>query len=84
MTVADAIAQWLFDKGVTHAFGIVGSGNLSLFDAIARLGKTKIVATHHENINRLMRGTENKIGARVKPRSPEVGSGGSAVSGGRS
>jgi hypothetical protein len=40
------------------------------------------VAKHHENISRLIRGTENKIGARVKPTSPEVGSGDAAVSGG--
>ena len=42
-----------------------------------------IVATHHENINRLMHGMENKIGARVKPGSYELGSGGSAVNRGR-
>jgi hypothetical protein len=42
-----------------------------------------IVATHHENISRLMHGTENKIGARVKPASHEAESGGSAPSGGR-
>ena len=36
-----------------------------------------IVGKHHENIGRLMRGTENKLGARVKP-------GETAVSGGQS
>lgn len=48
MTVAEAIAQFLADKGVTHAFGIVGAGNAALFEAIARLKKTKIVCCHHE------------------------------------
>lgn len=48
MTVADAIAQYFAQKGYTHAFGIIGAGNLALFDAIARLGKTEIVCCHHE------------------------------------
>ena len=34
---------------------------------IGILGCALIVAKHHENINRLMHGTENKIGTRVKP-----------------
>jgi hypothetical protein len=51
---------------------------------VAIAGCALIVATHHENINRLMHGRENKLGVRVKPGSPEAGSGGSAVSGGRS
>lgn len=49
MTVADRIAEFLAEKGITHAFGIIGAGNASLFDAIARLGKTKIVCVHHES-----------------------------------
>lgn len=47
-TVAEDIADWLHEKGITHAFGIIGGGNVALWDAIARLGKTKIVAVHHE------------------------------------
>ncbi|MGH7865322.1 MAG: glycerol-3-phosphate 1-O-acyltransferase PlsY [Candidatus Binataceae bacterium] len=50
---------------------------------VAIAGCALIVATHHENINRLMHGTENRIGVRVKPGSPEVDSGESAISGGR-
>ena len=48
MTRADEIAQWLSDKGITHAFGVIGGGNVALWDAITRLGKTEIVCTHHE------------------------------------
>lgn len=48
MTVADAIAAFLAEKGITHAFGIIGAGNAALFDAIARLAKTEIVCCHHE------------------------------------
>jgi glycerol-3-phosphate acyltransferase PlsY len=60
------------------------SPHLKALVIVAVAGCALIVATHHENINRLMRGTENKIGTRVKPGSPEVGPGGSAISGGRS
>jgi acyl phosphate:glycerol-3-phosphate acyltransferase len=51
---------------------------------VAIVGCALIVATHHENIKRLMQGTENKLGVRVKPGNSQIGSGGSAVSGGRS
>ena len=48
MIVADKIAEWLHEKGITTAFGIVGGGNVTLWDAITRLGKTQIISTHHE------------------------------------
>lgn len=48
MTVADHIAAFLAEKGVTHAFGIIGAGNAALFDAIRRAQKTEIVCCHHE------------------------------------
>lgn len=48
VTVADQIAEWLYEKGITTAFGIVGGGNVALWDAITRLEKTKIVCVHHE------------------------------------
>ena len=48
MKVADWMARWLVTKQITHVFGIIGAGNVSLFDAIARLGKTEIVPVHHE------------------------------------
>lgn len=60
------------------------SPHLKALVIVAVAGCALIVATHHENINRLMRGTENKIGTRVKPGNPEIGPGGSAISGGRS
>ena len=46
--VADTIALWLAEKQITHTFGIIGAGNIGIFDAIARLGKTQIINTHHE------------------------------------
>jgi acetolactate synthase-1/2/3 large subunit len=48
MTVAESIARWLHEKGITHGFGIVGGGNVALWEAITRLGKTEIVCCHHE------------------------------------
>lgn len=46
--IADNISEWLADKEITHAFGIVGGGNVVLWDAITRLKKTKLVCVHHE------------------------------------
>lgn len=48
MTVAEKIAEWLHEKGISHAFGIIGAGNSALFDAITRLAKTRIICCHHE------------------------------------
>lgn len=48
MTVADSIAAFFAEKGITHAFGIIGAGNAALFDAIHRAKKTEIVCCHHE------------------------------------
>jgi acetolactate synthase-1/2/3 large subunit len=48
MNQSDKIAEWLAEKGITHAFGIVGGGNVILWDAITRLGKTELICTHHE------------------------------------
>jgi len=58
------------------------SPHLKALVIIGGVGCALIVAKHHENINRLMRGRENKIGTRVKPNSG-VGSDGAAMSGGR-
>lgn len=48
MTVAENIARFIYEKSITTTFGIVGAGNLALFDAITRLGETQIVCCHHE------------------------------------
>ena len=48
MLVADRIAQWLADNGIQHSFGIIGGGNVVLWDAISRLGRTKLICVHHE------------------------------------
>lgn len=46
--VADLVAETLENLGITHAFGIIGAGNVHLFEAITRRGYTEIVCVHHE------------------------------------
>jgi len=46
--IADRIAEWLEANDIRHAFGIVGGGNVILWDAIARRGFTELVSCHHE------------------------------------
>jgi len=58
------------------------SPHLKALVIIGIAGCALIVTKHHENINRLIHGTENKIGARVKPDTPSTQDG-TAVSGGR-
>lgn len=48
MKIADAIALWLKEKQITHSFGIIGGGNINLWDSIHRLGYTQLVCVHHE------------------------------------
>jgi len=48
MRVADKIASWLTEKGIRHAFGIIGAGNVAIFDALASAAKIKIIPCHHE------------------------------------
>jgi acetolactate synthase I/II/III large subunit len=46
--ISDQIAITLKQMGVKHAFGIIGAGNVNLFDSINKLGYTEIVCVHHE------------------------------------
>lgn len=69
MTVADHIAAWLAEKEISHAFGITGAGNLPLWDALTRLGKTTLVCVHHEQAAALSASyfnrTQGRLGAIV-------------------
>ena len=65
-------------------YGLLQPGpHIKALVIVAIAGCALIVATHHENIRRLMNGTENKVGVRVRPDSAEVGSRESTVSGGQ-
>jgi acetolactate synthase-1/2/3 large subunit len=46
MNVAEQTADFLAAKGCTHAFGIVGGANLTLFEALAR--KLEVISVHQE------------------------------------
>lgn len=48
MTAAELIAATFEKYGFKHAFGIIGAGNIPLYDAIARRGYTQIIPVHHE------------------------------------
>lgn len=45
---ADVLAQTLANVGVDTIFCITGAGNLAIIDAIVRLGKTRLIYSHHE------------------------------------
>ena len=47
-TVSDLIAAFLVERGCKHVFGVVGAGNMRIFDAIQRRGYTQIVCCHGE------------------------------------
>jgi acetolactate synthase-1/2/3 large subunit len=46
--VANLIADWLENNDISVVFGIIGSANSYIFDAIATKGFTKIIYMHHE------------------------------------
>lgn len=46
--VSDLLAQTLEELGVRHIFGMIGAGNVHLFESISRRGYTEIVCIHHE------------------------------------
>jgi acetolactate synthase-1/2/3 large subunit len=46
--VSDLIARFYEEKGVRHAFGIIGSANAHIFDSIFNGSKIELVCNHHE------------------------------------
>ena len=48
LITADIIAEWLEKNEISVVFGIIGSANAYIFDAISRRSFTKIVYMHHE------------------------------------
>lgn len=61
MRVTDAIANWLVERKITHAYGIIGGGNHILFDAISKKGATAIVCCHHEQAAAMASTYHNRI-----------------------
>ena len=46
--VSDLLAEVLERLEIKHVFGIIGAGNVHLFESIARHGYSEIVCVHHE------------------------------------
>tara|TARA_B110000090_G_C13397980_1_gene452047 strand:+ start:2559 stop:4445 length:1887 start_codon:yes stop_codon:yes gene_type:complete len=46
--VSDLVAKTLEELGIKHVFGIIGAGNVRLFESIAKRGYSEIVCVHHE------------------------------------
>jgi acetolactate synthase-1/2/3 large subunit len=46
--VSDIVAEFLIEKNIKVAFGIIGSANSHIFDSISNKGYTKVVYVHHE------------------------------------
>jgi acetolactate synthase-1/2/3 large subunit len=46
--VSDLVAEFLVEKKIQVAFGIIGSANSHIFDSISDKGYTKVVYVHHE------------------------------------
>ena len=65
MNVADKIAGWFHEKGISTIFGIIGAGNVSIFDAVARHGKTHIVCMHHEQAAVMAAGAYYRVSGRI-------------------
>jgi acetolactate synthase-1/2/3 large subunit len=49
-TVADHVAGFLADRGVTCVFGLCGHTNISLLAALERRGEPRFVTTRHEQV----------------------------------
>ena len=46
--VSDLIAEVLESLDIRHAFGMIGAGNVHLFESISKRGFTEIICIHHE------------------------------------
>lgn len=46
--VSDIVAEFLVNKGMKHVFGIVGAGDVHLFDSIYQRSEIEMVCVHHE------------------------------------
>lgn len=77
MKVADQIAQWMADKEITHAFGIIGGGNFAIWDAVARLAKTQIICVHHEQAAAMAAAYYFRTAGRIAPVLVTTGAGSS-------
>ncbi|HTL67914.1 MAG TPA: thiamine pyrophosphate-binding protein [Lacunisphaera sp.] len=62
--VSDLIARFFEEKGVTHAFGIIGSANAHIFDSIFFRSQIELVCNHHEQASTMALQTYWKLTGR--------------------
>ena len=48
MNISDKIADWLIKKGLTHAFGVIGSANSGIWNALSQKEGASIICCHGE------------------------------------
>ena len=65
MTVADKIADSLASKGCTHAFGIVGGANSTLFYAISK--RLNVICVEHEQAAAMASAYYYRVSKRIAP-----------------
>lgn len=65
MKVAEWVTDYLYDKGVRHAFGIVGGANLTLFEAISR--KIEVISVAQEQAAAIAANYYFKVCGRISP-----------------
>lgn len=75
MTAADRLAELFEEHGFTHAFGIIGAGNIALYDAIVRRGATEIIPVHHEQCAAMAATYYWRTCGRLSPVLPTTGGG---------
>jgi acetolactate synthase-1/2/3 large subunit len=63
--VSDLIAESLEKLDIRHAFGMVGAGNVHLFEAISKRGFTEIICIHHEQAATMAMQTYYRISGRL-------------------
>ena len=63
--IANRVADWLKAQGCTHAFGVVGGGNLTLFEAISR--RLTVVSCHHEQAAAMAATYFYRVSRRIAP-----------------
>jgi acetolactate synthase-1/2/3 large subunit len=62
---ADIIAETLEKLKIEHAFGIIGAGNVHIFEAIAKRGYTEIICVHHEQAAAMAMQTYYRISGKL-------------------
>jgi len=63
--VSDLVAQELERLEIRHAFGIIGAGNVHLFESIAAHGYTEIICVHHEQAAIMAMQTYYRISGKI-------------------